>query len=513
MPKHGATADESREAFREQIRLAAARYHLERLIGAGKPTAWALAIGLLLALILSLVTPLAAYAVPMGLALLAVSLGLCGAVYLRRLDQRRLFIRMDAHAKLPDSVLSAGDWESTTGDDPWRERQRIETLRLLEKIDWRTTWPMHWPRFLWLPVSASLFLLGMLAMVQWNSLEQTRQARRVAMEEAAPITTEKLKPLEEIFQDWEDAQKVAPSPELAELLKEIKPMRDEMAAGQMTEKQVLLKLNEVQARLQAAQDRLEASSLEPMAQSLADAVKDLDGMSGLAAALQRKDFAEAREQARQAQQKYTSGAAKMPEGENAQTAANRLGDAAQKTSGDAQTSSSLGQMQNAVLHKDSSGMGAGLGGLKNGLAQQAQRQSQSHSLGLQLAQLSNCKNGMCNGSGLKMGLPQLSLAKSLQEQKGAGSTVDPNRFGAQTQLDAGHQEMKITGTAGAGASETQTESTNDPHQEKTAAGMNAAQFSAYEKLSEQATEDENLPVADRQMIKRYFEDIRPRSNP
>ncbi len=73
--------------------------------------------------------------------------------------------------------------------------------------------------------------------------------------------------------------------------------------------------------------------------------------------------------------------------------------------------------------------------------------------------------------------------------------------------------MKLTGTAGQGNSETQTESTTDPHQEQTASGVSAAQFEQFEKLSEQATEDENLPVADRQMIKRYFEDIRPSGNP
>ena len=56
-------------------------------------------------------------------------------------------------------------------------------------------------------------------------------------------------------------------------------------------------------------------------------------------------------------------------------------------------------------------------------------------------------------------------------------------------------------------------STQDPHTEQTASGVNAAQFAQYEKLSEQATEDENLPVADRQMIKRYFEDIRPQASP
>ena len=512
MPSFGATADGTTEAFRKQIRIASARYRLERLTYLSKPIAWTLAITLLVVVLFSLVTPLAAYASQVALALLVLCFAWSLCVYSARLDRHRLFVRMDTRAKLPDSVLSAGDWESVH-EDPWRERQRIETLHLLEKIDWRKTWPMHWPRLLWLPLVSSLVLLFAIVVVQRDWLERTRLANLAELQENAPVAAEQLKPIEQVFQDWDDAQKIAPSPEMEELLKEIKPMRDQMASGQMTEKQVMLKLNEVQARLQAEREQNEASSVEPMAQSLAAAVKDLDSMSGLAAALQRKDFAAAHDRAAQAQEKYKTGAAQMPKGEGAQTAANRLGDAAQKASNDAQASSSISQMQSSVSHQDSSSMAKGLGGLKNSLGQQARRQSQSHNLSLQLAQLSQCKNGMCNGSGIKMGLPQLSLAQSLQQQHGAGSTVDPNRFGAQTKLDSSHQEMKITGTAGDGASQTQTESTNDPHLEQTAASMNQAQFSAYEKLSEQATEDENLPVADRQMIKRYFEDIRPQSNP
>ncbi len=500
------------DAFRKQIRMATARYRLERLALASWLIAWTLALALLAVLVLSLVSPVAAYAFPIALAFLSLGLVYAGIIYRASLDRRRLFIRMDTHAKLPDSVLTTGDWESADGN-PWRERQRDETLRLLEKIDWRQIWPVRWPRLLWVPLTGSLLLIGMLCLVQWNWVSQARQAETALQQQNAPVAAEQLKPLEQVFQDWDNAQKVAPSPEMEALLKEIKPMRDQMAAGQMTEKQLFLKLNEVQARLQAARDQLEASSLEPMAQSLAEAVKDLDGMSGLAAALQRQDFAAARDQAAQAGEKYKSGAAQMPEGANAQTAANRLGDAAQKASHDSQASSSLHQMQGALSNQDSSSMCKGLGGLKNSLAQQAQRQSQSHCLSTQLSQLSECKNGMCNGAGIKMGPPQLSLTKMLQEQKGAGTGVDLNRTGAATQIDASHQEMKITGMAGDGASETKTESSPDPHFEQTASSMNASQFRTYEKLSEQAAEDENLPVADRQMIKRYFEDIRPKSNP
>ncbi len=504
-------ADGTTLAFRKQIRMAAWRYRLERLARTSSRLAWAVAAALLVLLLVALILVSGTWLFPLALTVVfagvAVGLGILEA----RVDRHRLLVRMDAHAKLPDVILSAGDWESAPRD-PWRERQRTEALQLLSKLDWKQIWPIHWPRLLWLPLVTTFLLMAVLWKVQMDWVKKQWQAQVAMQQENAPANAEQLKPLEQVFQDWDEAQKVAPSPELAELLKQIKPMRDQMASGQMTEKQVLLKMNDIQARLQAAKDKLEASSLEPMAQSLADAVKDLDGMSGLAAALQRKDFAAAKEQAAQAQQKYESGAAKMPEGANAQTASDRLGEAAQKASSDPQASSSLSQMQNAVSNKDSSSMSKGLSGLKDSLAQQSQKQSQCHNLSLQLAQMGQCKNGMCNGSGIKMGMPQLSLAKSMQPSKGAGSTVDPNRYGAATQLDANHQEMKITGTAGQGASETQTESTKDPHFEQTASNVNSAQFAAYEKLSEEATQDENLPVADRQMIKRYFEDIRPQGN-
>ena len=513
MPKDPVTPSETIAAFRKQIRKAAGRYRDERLARVSWPLAWLLATALLLVLIFALTTPLVEWASEIALAFFFLSLALALGVYEARPDRHRLLTRMDAHSKLPDSILTAGDWESAAAD-PWRERQRIETLRLLEKIEWRKVWPVRWPRLLWLPMACSLLLMAVVWKVQMDWVKRQWQVQLAAQEAAKPVAAEQLKPLEQVFQDWDEAQKIAPSPEMEELLKQIAPIREQMAAGQMTEKQLFLKLNEVQARLQAAKDRLQATSLEPMAQSMAEAVQNLDGMSGLAAALQRKDFATAREQAAQAEEKYKSGAAKMPEGANAQTAASKLGEAAQKaSSSDSQASSSLAQMQDAVSKKDSSGMCKGLAGLKDSLGQQCQKQSQSHCLGMQLAQIGQCKNGMCNGSGIKMGLPQLSLTKSLQQQHGAGTSVDPNRTGPATQLDASHQEMKITGTAGEGASETQTESTTDPHFEQTAAGVNAAQFAAYEKLSEQAAEDENLPVAHRQMIKRYFEDIRPQANP
>ena len=507
-------ADGMLDAFRKQVRMAASRYRLERFARASWPLAWALAVAFLVLLLLALMTPLVAWAWQIGAGLLLVALIGSVVIYSRGHDRHHLLIRMDAQAKLPDSVLSAGDWE-TIQDDPWRQRQRVETLRRLEQVNWRDVWPVRWPRLLWLPLASTVFLAGIMSLLQQNWHQREQLATLAQREVDKPVAADQIKPLEQVFKDWEEAQKIAPSPELAALLKQIKPLRDQMASGQMTEKQLLLKLNDVQASLQAAQDKLQTQSMDPMAASMAEAMKDLDGMSGLAAALQRKDYVSARDQAAQAQNKYQSGAAKMPEGTQAQVAADKMGEAAQKAEGNPQASSAMKQMQNSLSKQDSSGMSKGLDQLKDSLGQQAQKQAQGRNLGLQMAQLGDYKNGLgkSDSPGTQMGMPQLSLAKSLQQQKGAGTGVDPNRIGASTQLDANHQDVKLTGMAGNGASETQTESTQEPHFEKTAGSVDASQFAAYEKLSEQATQDENLPVADRQTIKRYFQDIRPQDNP
>jgi hypothetical protein len=516
------------DAFGHHVALAARRRRLEQLARAVPVIAWALAVALLVVLLLALATPLIAWGFELATAPLLVAAIGALYIYARRIQRHRLLTRMDLHARLPDSVLTAGDWENDT-PDAWRESQRRATLRALEQIEWKSAWPVAWPKRANLPLLSALILVAAISLLhrQWHA--QHRAAELAEAKASAPLPKDQLQPLNDVFKDWDAAQKIAPSPELAQLLKDVRPLREQMENGRLTEKQLLLKLNDVQAELEAQREKLESQSLEPAAQAMADALRNLDGMSGLAAALERKDFAAAHDQADQAQKKYSSGAAKMPDAETAQAGAQKLGDAAQQAASDSNAASSLRQMQDALGKGDDSQMGQGLSGLKGSLAQQAERQGEGHSNDIEMAQLSGFKNGLGNqpgdgngdqpgqdgnggGHGMQLGPPQLSLAKSLQPGSGAGNTTDPNHFGDKTQLADPANEMKLTGTPGQGPSETQNESSNDPHLEKTASSISTPQFSAYQKLSEQAIDDENLPVADRQMIKRYFEEIRPAGN-
>lgn len=501
--------DPTTEAFRAQIATAARRFRLERLAATSLALAWSAAAGLLVVLVAGLI-----FQEPWFLPYIAVTLVVACTVagifiYWSRLDHHRLRVRMDTHAKLPDSVLSTGDWENASLD-PWREQQRRQTLSALENLSWPAAWPVRWPRKLRVPVLCALMLVLGLALVSVNGAARARASMMAERAANAPVAKEQLKPLEDVFKDWEEAQKIAPSPEMDKLLKDLQPLRQQMAEGKLSQKDLLLKLNDVQARLQAEQDKLEASSLDDLAKPMAEAMKDLDAMSGASAALQRQDFEGAKDQAQQAAQKYNSGEAKMPEGENAQSAANKMGSVAQQSaSKNPEASNAMKQMQQSLSNKDSKGMCNGLKSLSQSLAKAGECKSQCKNVGLQMSQLSQCKSGMCNGKGIGMGMPQLSLAKSMSQQHGAGTKTDPNHTGAQTSLDGSHQQVNLTGVAGNGPSETHTESTTQPQFEQTASGVRAADFSQYQKMSEQAMDDENLPVGQRQVIKRYFENIHP----
>ena len=97
----------------------------------------------------------------------------------------------------------------------------------------------------------------------------------------------------------------------------------------------------------------------------------------------------------------------------------------------------------------------------------------------------------------------------VQAGHGAGRETDLNRDGNASALASDRDQQKLGGTANEqGESETTNLSTFNPPPEH-AGAASQANFHAYETLSRQAVADENLPLAHRQTIKRYFESIRP----
>jgi len=442
--------------------------------------------------------------------------GVLSGLYGWKIPKQELRVEMDAQLHLKDHVLTSGFWhDSRSTEGPWHQAQLGQTLAALRETDWKKVWPVPFPRHLWISgtVLALCLLVSLWQFGFWQQADNKRRAEVAARKENPP---QQAKQLEEVFKDWEEAQTIEHDEELAKLLEMVKPLREQMAAGELVEKQMLVEINRIQEKLASRLSELQSNSLASHSAEMAAAFEQMEGAGEFASALRRKDFVAAAAEATTMEKKTSSGEVPMPAGEQAQKISQKLGSSAQamqqKQSG---ASSAMNQMAQSMKEGDRQKAAQGWKQMSNAMQSECQKQGACKGLGLQLAQMGQCKGGgdrPGEGKKISMGLPKISLAKSKEPGKGAGTESDPNHFGVETKLDGTREQASLSGMTGEGDSETSTEASNEPNRETATASVAAQNFKAYEKLSQQAVEDESLPLAHRQAIKKYFEQIRPKQN-
>jgi hypothetical protein len=482
-------------------RQAASRWKLERVKAGLSRALAALAVVqalwvLLLVFKRSWIAPFP-FAVVGALGLLAV---IAAQGWLRRADPQTIHRGIDRRLRLPDMALSSGE---LPGDGTWFAQLRQQTLARIASADWSKVWPVPWPKWTRRSAFSCVAFFALLGYFYHADLEIRRAdlARPVPRDARAAA-------LETVFKDWEEAK--PKDEELKKLLEKTAPLRDRLIAQGASEKQRFADLNRLEEIVAAEKAKLDAQSLEPQAANLADALASMEGMSALSAALRKKDFEKAADQARQAAEKLGAENAEVPKG------AQEAGNAAQKLSeqlgknGQQPISQSLSQFSQGAKQGDCKQMASGLNGMKQCLSQQSARNEERKRLATQLAQLSFCKNpgdSECKNGGMSF-LPKLSLMKQKQPGKGAGSETDLNRFGAETTLASERHTETMNNTATEGESETTT-TKSATGQTEAARGTRTVSFQEYQALSQQAIADEAIPAAHREAIKRYFERIRP----
>ncbi len=485
-------------------RQAASRWKLERVKGGVSLTLTILAVGglfwlLLLAFRRSWIAPFPFVMAGAALALLAAAL----AGWCRRPKHETLHRGLDRRLGLPDLALSSGE---LTGEDAWRALLHRQTLARLQALDWAQVWPVPWPKWTGastLSLAACVALLGFF----YHAEVAARQASlsRPVPKDARTVA------LETVFKDWEEAK--AKDEGLKKLMEETAPLRERLMAPGSNEKQRFADLNRLEEIVAAEKAKLEAQSLDPRAAALADALSPMEGMSALAAALRKKDFGKAADQAAQAAEKLGQAGAQPPQGaQEAGNAAQKLSEQLGQQGQQQQTSQALSQFSQGAKQSDAQKMSQGLNGLKQSFGQQCQRNEARKRLATQMAQLSFCKNPgnkPCDGQGMCL-VPRLSFAKTNQQGKGAGSETNLNRFGAETNLASERQRESMNNTATEGESETTTLKSASG-QAEAARATRGVNFEQYQTLSQQAIADEAIPAAHRQVIKTYFETIRPKT--
>ena len=481
---------------------AARRMRLQRLVDTGGWAVRLAALGIVVFLAAMLIFPsLAAW----GLGALSVA-GLVAvlafaAVWCWPLDAGRISREIDRHFDLPDHVVSAHEFGRDEGT-PWFALQRADTARRLAGLDWAGSWPIFWPRFSGLFGVATAFL-ALLMVARFMAYAP------VPIVSAASTNNPAAAAIEEIFKDWEKAAEKTEDPELRKLLAEIKPMRDQMP--KMSDRELMMSLSKLENKLQALREAAAKDSLEEASGELASAFENVEDMGALAAALRRKDFERAAEMSQKEAEKLAKADA-APRGADSTATQQQMEQASQKLekSGQKSAASALQQVKQAGQKNDGKGMGKGMEQLAKGFGNEAKRQSAAASLGVQLAQIGQGKGQIGQKPGEGEGQGQSTMPKLSDRPGGreAGSETDPNRTKTATNLEAGRTAQNLTGAAGEGESQTENLKSDTPGGEAPR-GERSAQFSQYEKLSQQAIADENLPLAYRESIRKYFEAIRP----
>lgn len=457
-------------------------------------------------------------------ALVAVLVFLAVVAWFRPIPKACLARRIDKHAGLADHAITSAELESEKGSG-WLRLQYEDTMARLQSIDWKTAWPLRWPRFSGGMAVAVVLLAALLAGRFLTYHPATMEKDRGLADEVAAI--------EEVFKDWEQAAELTQDPELKKLLAEVQPMREQLP--EMNEREMMLSLSKLENRLETLREAASKDSLEGAAADMAGAFEGIEDMGKLASALRQKDFEKAAELTRKEAEKLGQADAAMPRGADSAATQRQMAAVGDKLeqSGQQSAATAMREMRQSASQQNPQGMGKAMGQMSKNFEREGQRQEASKNLGVQLAQVGQRKSSLGRGQGKmaqgKGGQGQpgqqgqegeqdgegegrgLSLTKRIAEArggKGAGSETDPNRYKDPTRSDASRTDESLTGQAGDGESMTENMSSDAPGSEAPREDRNA-QFAKYEKLSLQAIEDESLPLAYREAIRKYFEAIRP----
>jgi hypothetical protein len=398
---------------------------------------------------------------PAGLLLAAFLFAIltaCGAalvvLWARPRGQGKLPRKMDRFAGLPDLALAAA--ELADENSPWTRLQKSQAVKALENKDWKRLWPVALPRWFWPRLLALLVLAAACFLPGWFQAEEERAlADAEAARRTSPELREDLLAVEEMFEEWEKAGTERQDEWQSKLMKEVQPLRERLAKGEMTERQLLIELSKVEETLRAMQESLKSDSVQQFADPLAKTFEPHEGMGALAAALRREAFEQSKEEAERLAEKFEQNQMRMDPERTKELAEEleKLAEEARKMAEQQkQQQGQQGRPQTGQQSQQQMRAGAAPGqqqapaaGTQQGgqQAQQGQPSGQQLGTGNQqaLAQaLQQMASGLRNGNGQQSGAGMRQMAASMGRE-GGRQMQDGMMGGQMAQLGGGRQGM------------------------------------------------------------------------
>lgn len=425
-----------------------------------------------------------------GLVLFSVVMGLRG------LGLRvRSALTFDEQAHLKDRVSSAWEFLEQPELSEAHKVQIRDAIRHAESLDCTQVLRFRSPRLaMALPVAALLlalsFLLPPLARVQAVSAKD-------------PVKEAQLRQLDELKQDLQGKQDLPQ--ELQEVLKKLEEVRKQFQNGEINERDLMLQLGRLDENLRSKVAELGVENLEAEMNAIVPHLSASAATVEAAKAIKEKQLDKAAEELQKVADKMKEN--KFSKDEKKQLAAH-LGAAAaklgKKKSSDS-FSGDLAQASEALEKSDNEGFKSACKGMcdKLSLLKKCQgMKSACNKIGLCKACLGQCDS---KDLGYTLGLKSLSKGKGGLK---AGSSTAGDPLGDPNRLADGYKKMlQISGQAGQGPTETETEITDG---QMSQSQLRAKELHAnYAAAAEEVIEKEDIPLSHRYHVKRYFQAIRP----
>ena len=439
-----------------------------------------------------------------GAAVLAVGplLGVIAGSLLRR-DWHSAAVAVDAHYGLKDRAVTALAFADQAAASEMHIIQMGDALDHLRGIEPKSVVPMGASRSWRAALAATAAAVAVLA---WPLAQPELQAgpaptpehiAAVAAEQQAKVALA-TKALAETIQDLEDDQAKEDKKAADELRDKLAKKAEELTQEGTDEKEALAKLSEMMAAWQSFANELNVAALEGQMSSLGTALAASQAFEGAGKALMEGKLEKAAKELEKLDEvKLTPKEEKALE-EKLKQLAKQMGDAGQGSMGDAV----------AELAESLKGGKGKVGNASRSLAKKINNAVKRRKASdLAFAQIEELKDAKCqcqNNGGARIKQP----SKSNNPSNSWGRAISGNTDGEKTKLNGKRNEVQVNGTPGA-EGESDVETTATPEARERASREYKQRYEKFKKASETVVDSEPIPLGQRQMVKKYFESIRP----
>ena len=428
---------------------------------------------------------------------LGIAIGALGFRLLRPVSLHDAARAIDTDASLKDRVISGLEQIQQGTDETLTALQLQDTSNRLQAVPMNKVARYTVPRETKFIALVAIFLVGF-SFVEFFAPPATSTEIDFSPQIAAEAET--------LLQEIEKTKKEAEQnedEELQELLQEIEKRALELKKPQITPKEALARMTELSALLKSKVNPLKMAQQEALMSGLGQQFIGNPYLGEFGQQLKRGDY-------QQAASKLDKVTEKLPEFDKEKRQ---------------NLSDELKRGGKSLQGTDLDGLGTELSGAGEGLANddvagaQTRLRASSKKMrnfallkkrDLQLAKLLSeceackaCIAGVCQSD--KTGL---TYALSQNPSNTAGSATSAGQLGQQAiSLDSTLNLEQITGVQGEGSSTVQTSKTSAEGQQSAVSYKDA--YTKYQKLSEDALTEEQIPLGYKFYVKRYFESIKP----